>query len=110
MAQLGRELGDEQDVQTQMLWRQVRALVCSHWGQHEEAERLAREAVAIAEGTDMLTFQGDALCDLAGVLQNAGQPVEAVACLKQALQRYERKRNLPMVAQVRQTVRATRAM
>ena len=106
LAQLGRELGDEQDVATQTLWRQVQALVCSHRGQQEEAERLAREAVAIAEGTDGLNMQGDALCDLAEVLQRGGRPHEAAAMLEQALERYERKKNLAMVAQVRQKLGA----
>lgn len=39
LAQLGREPGDEQDAVTQMIWRQAQALVCSHRGQYEEAER-----------------------------------------------------------------------
>ena len=73
LAQLGRELGDEQDFATQMLWRQVQARVHAHRGEHAEAERLAREAVAIAERTDALNFQGDALCDLAEVLAAAGR-------------------------------------
>ncbi len=102
LAQRGRELGAEGDVLTQMLWRQVQALVCAHRGQHEEAERLAHEAVALAERTDGLNMQGDALCDLAEVLHSAGRPHEAKATLEQALDRYERKRNLAMVAQVRQ--------
>ena len=68
LAQLGRELGGQQDFATQMLWRQVQALVHAHRGEHAEAERLAREAVAIAERTDGLNQQGDALCDLAEVL------------------------------------------
>ena len=106
LAQLGRQLGNEQDVATQMLWRQVQALVCSHRGQHEEAERLAREAVAIAEGTDALTVQGGALCDLAEVLDKAGRPQEAAAILGQALERYERKKNLAMVTQLRQRLGA----
>jgi tetratricopeptide (TPR) repeat protein len=102
LARRGRELGDEQDKVTQMIWRQVLALVCSHRGQHEEAERLAREAVAIAERTDGLSMQADALCDLAEVLEAAGRPQEAVTALEQALERYERKVNLPMAERVRQ--------
>jgi len=102
LARRGRELGDEQDKVTQMIWRQVQALVCSHRGQHEEAERLAREAVAIGERTDSLSMQADALCDLAEVLEAAGRPQEAVTTLEQALERYESKGNLPMAAQVRQ--------
>lgn len=77
LAHLGQELGDEQDAVTQMLWRQVQALVCSHRGQHKEAERLAREAVFIAEGTDALTWHGDALCDLSEVLTRAGRPQDS---------------------------------
>ena len=101
LAQLGRELGGEQDFATQMLWRQVQARVHAHRGEHAEAERLAREAVAIAERTDGLNFQGDALCDLAEVLHAAGRTDEAADALEQALDRYERKQNLAMVAQVR---------
>jgi tetratricopeptide (TPR) repeat protein len=102
LAQLGRDLGGERDAITQMLWRQAQALVLSHREQHEEAEQLAREAVAIAEGTDALTWQGNALCDLAEVLQRAGRSQDAATSLQQALDRYERKRNLAMAAQVRQ--------
>ena len=101
LAQLGRELGGAQDVATQMLWRQVQARVHGHRGERAEAERLAREAVAIAERTDGLNYQGDALCDLAEVLAAAGRPGEATAALKQALERYERKKNLAMLAQMR---------
>jgi tetratricopeptide (TPR) repeat protein len=101
-ARLGRERGGEQDFATQMLWRQVQALVDAHRGEHDESERLAREAVAIAERTDALNFQGDALCDLAKVFAAAGRGDAAAAALEQALERYERKKNLAMVSQVHQ--------
>jgi hypothetical protein len=68
LAWLGRELGGQQDFATQMLWRQVQARVDAQRGEHAQAERLAREAVAIGERTDALNSQGDALCDLAEVL------------------------------------------
>jgi tetratricopeptide (TPR) repeat protein len=106
LAQLGRELGDEEDAITQMFWRQVLALVLSHRGQHQGAEQLAGEAVAIAERTDALTWHGDALCDLAEVLQNGGRSQEAAAALGQALELYERKRNLAMADQVRKRLGA----
>ena len=108
LAQLGRELGDEQDVMTQALWRQVQALVHAHRGDHAKAEPLAREAVAIAERTDSLNLQGDGLCDLAQVLHSAARSEEAAATLQQALERYERKRNLAMAAQVRGRLAAQR--
>jgi len=101
LAQLGRRLCDEHDVATQGLWRQVAALVHASRGEHVIAERLAREATAIIENTDALNLQGDALCDLAEVLAAAGRTGEAADALDQALERYERKKNLAMVAQVR---------
>jgi class 3 adenylate cyclase/tetratricopeptide (TPR) repeat protein len=107
LARLARELDpDEQDSVTQAVWRQVQALVCSHREQHEEAVRLAREAVALLGRGDALNDQGDTLCDLAEVLERAGQSEEAMATLEQALERYERKRNLAMVAQVRKWLEA----
>ena len=101
LAEQGRTLGHEQDLTTQALWRQVRALVHAHRGEHSEAEALAREAVAIIDRTDGLNFQGDALCDLAEVLTAGGLSEEATAALTQALDRYERKRNLAMARRVR---------
>ena len=83
-------------------WRQVQALVLAHRGEHAEAERLAREAVAGIEQTDSLTFQGDAWYDLAEVLAAAGRDEEAAAALAEALDRYERKQNIPLARQVRE--------
>ena len=108
LARLGRELGGEQDFVTQMLWRQVQARVHAHRGQHAEAERLAREAEAIGGRTDSLNRHGDALCDLAEVLAAAGRTDEASETLEQALERYERKKNLAMLAQVRPQLEALR--
>ena len=72
---------DGQDLYAQTLWRQVQALVDASRGEHVEAEALAREAVAIMEPTDALNIQGDALCDLAEVLQAAGRSNDADATL-----------------------------
>ena len=83
----------------------MQALVLAHRGDHAEAERLAREAVAIIEQTDSLNLQGETLRDLAEVLHAAGRAEEAAATLVDALDRYERKRNLPMARQVRERLR-----
>jgi tetratricopeptide (TPR) repeat protein len=101
-AEQGRTLGDEQDATTQALWRQVRALVLGHRGEHAEGERLAREAVDIIERTDGLNLQGNALCDLAEVLASAGRTDEAAATLARALDRYQSKRNVPMARAVQE--------
>jgi len=109
LARLGRELGDTGDVLTQMLWRQVQARVDASRGEHGTAQRLAREAVTLVEKTDWLSWQGDALCDLAEVLAAAGRTDEAAAALEEALDRYERKKNLAMIAQVRPRLKELRA-
>ena len=100
-AQVGRELGDEQDVSTQAMWRQVQARVDAHRGRHAEAVDLAGDALALMERTDALNFQGAALADFAEVLIEAGRPDEAAAVLADALDRYELKRNLAAATQVR---------
>ena len=82
-------------------WRSVRAKLLARRGEHTEAERLAREAVEIADGTDVLDMQGDAYADLAEVLLLAGGRDDAVAALEQALERYERKENLVMAERAR---------
>ena len=109
LAQRGRELGTEDDLVTQALWRQVQALVHAHRGQHAEAERLAGEAISITERMDGLNYQGDVLCDLAEVLAAAGRTDEAADALEQALERYGRKKNLAMVAQVTPRLEKLRA-
>jgi tetratricopeptide (TPR) repeat protein len=95
------ELGVSDDAQIEMLWRQVRAKVLARRGEHEEAERLAREAVAVGEDTDWLDGQGDAHADLAEVLALADRPQEAAGALEQALARYERKGNVVMAKRAR---------
>jgi class 3 adenylate cyclase/tetratricopeptide (TPR) repeat protein len=100
-ARRSEELGASDDVVTQVLWRQARAKVLARRGEDGEAEQLAREAVVIAEKTDLLNQQGDAYADLAEVLALAGRRRAATEALEQALERYELKENLAMVAQVR---------
>ena len=55
LAQRGRERAAQHDAAAQTMWRQVQALVDAHYGRHNRAEQLAREAVAIAETTDAPT-------------------------------------------------------
>ena len=107
-ARLARELDVRRNVLGQALWRQVQALVHASRGEHAEAKAVVDEAVELIDRTDGLNYQGDALCDLAEVLEAAGRTDEAAAALEQALERYERKKNLAMVAQVRPRLEALR--
>jgi tetratricopeptide (TPR) repeat protein len=102
------ELGTSDDAYTQMLWRQARAKVLARRGDLPDAERLAHEAVAICERTEMLDAQADAYADLAEVLSLAGRHREAGQALEQALERYERKQNLVMAERTRTRLEALR--
>src|SRR5207244_12571865 len=100
------ELGSSEDVTTQMLARQVQAKLLARRGQHAEAENVAREAVALADTTDALIFQGDSRSDLAEVLELAGSRDGAAAVLHEALDRYERKGALAPAERVRERLAA----
>jgi tetratricopeptide (TPR) repeat protein len=105
-AQKGADMGASDDMATQVLAGQVLAKVNARRGQHSEAERLAREAVAGADATDSLLAQGDARHDLAEVLELSGRREEATAALSEALERYERKGALVLARQVRERLAA----
>ena len=81
-------------------WRQVLARIYAHRGEPAEAERLAREAVALSEQNDSLDVQCLALWDLGEVLAAAQRSAEAAAALEQALERSRRKKNLALARQV----------
>ena len=91
----------EEDLDARIGLHRVAAKVAAHRGELQEAERLATEAVSLAERTDYLPLQGDAYRDLAEVLELSGKKQEAKAALEQALALYERKGNLVMVERTR---------
>jgi tetratricopeptide (TPR) repeat protein len=99
--QSAQELASRDDVVSHMLWRQVRAKLLARAGRFADAERHAREAVALGEETDMLNWHAHALTDLAEVYVLAGRPEEGRAQLEQALALYERKGNLISAARAR---------
>ncbi|MGZ4325994.1 MAG: adenylate/guanylate cyclase domain-containing protein [Solirubrobacteraceae bacterium] len=95
------ELGASDDALTQTLSRQVLAKVLASRGRHAEAEEVAREAIALADGTDLLNVQADAYSDLADVLALGGNGEQARTALGQAFARYERKGNIVMAERTR---------
>jgi class 3 adenylate cyclase/tetratricopeptide (TPR) repeat protein len=81
------------DFYTQAVWRGTRALILTSAGESEQAERLAREAVALTRETDWPNLAGDALLVLAEVLAAGGRIAEATARAGEALRRYREKGN-----------------
>jgi class 3 adenylate cyclase len=96
-----RELSADDDFASQAAWRMAQARVLSHRGEHDEALRLADEAIAINEMTDYLTWQAESDEVRGMVLTAAGRPAEAREAYDRALERFERKGVVPAVERVR---------
>jgi class 3 adenylate cyclase/tetratricopeptide (TPR) repeat protein len=95
-------------VDAQVKWRSVRAVVLARRGEVEEAERLARQALEHAERTDQPDTLAEAYADLAEVLRIGVHRAEAVNQLERALSQYDRKGNLVAAAQIRAQMVALR--
>jgi DNA-binding SARP family transcriptional activator len=82
------------DVHSHIVWRGTRAKVLARRGDFVAAEGLAREALAFAEESDFLHSHGDALMDLAEILELRGRPEEAADALEKAIGLHELKGNV----------------
>ncbi len=110
LARRGRALGAHDDLATQAFWRQTQALVESVRGEHAAAEQLAREAVDLSLRSDSLIHQGAVCCDLAEVLEAAGNRDGASAAWQEALGRYERKEIIPLARRTRERIAALQSV
>ncbi|HZQ02764.1 MAG TPA: tetratricopeptide repeat protein [Gaiellaceae bacterium] len=95
------------DVDPQVRMRSVRARILARRGELDAAERLARDAVALAARTDYLVLHGNALLALADVLRRAGAEDGAAAALREALALFERKEHVPLTERTRALLAAT---
>ena len=77
----------------QVKWRSIRAIALARGGETEQAERLAREAVYQADGTDQPDSRAEARVDLAEVLLLDGRRGEAARELTRAIAIYQEKGN-----------------
>jgi hypothetical protein len=84
-------IAQRDDFDPQARLRSVRARLLARQGDFVEAERLAREAVAIMASTDYLDNIGHAYVALADVLTAAGRFADAAEALAQAASFFERK-------------------
>jgi hypothetical protein len=88
------------DIGVQIAWRGVRAKVLAHAGD-VAAPALARDAVTLAEATDLLNDHGNALLDLAEVLRIGGDADDADDAVRRALALFERKGNAASASKAR---------
>ena len=99
---------DEQPAPTDREWQIKRtgvpARLIARRGRLDEAERLAREGVALAADSEYVGLHADVLLDLAEVLRLAGRSDEANAAAADAVGLYERKGNVAGTARARDLV------
>ena len=106
LCRLSESSAADEDLATHVVSRGVRSRILARSGLPGEAEAVAREAVELVARTDWLTHHGDALLDLADVLEYKGSVREAQAAMREALALYERKGNVVSAGRVRSTLAA----
>jgi tetratricopeptide (TPR) repeat protein len=85
------ELALVDDLVPQTSWRRVRAKLLAASGSPDEGEQLAREAVALLDGSDHLCLRGETLLDLAHVLSTGGRGPPSREAAMSALVLFEAK-------------------
>jgi tetratricopeptide (TPR) repeat protein len=98
---LSEQAAAAEDTGSQVRWRLTRAVLLARAGDPDEADRLVREAIELAERTDCLDQRADALRHLGDVLDLAGRPGEAGDARLEALALYEEKANEPLARRMR---------
>jgi DNA-binding SARP family transcriptional activator len=93
-ANVARQHTGEGDISARFLWRAVLAKVLAHKGAVDDAQALARDAVAFAERTDAVNQRGYVWLSLAEVLRIAGASEEASTCAASAVDLFTRKGNV----------------
>jgi tetratricopeptide (TPR) repeat protein len=101
---LADEIAFPDDVETNSGWRSARARAMADLGAGEEAERLAREALDVLASTDSIDTISRSWSSLGYVLACAGRTDDALGAYAEALDRYERKGNIPSSSCVRRTM------
>jgi hypothetical protein len=93
LTRVSADSASDDDRITQAMWRGTRAKVLARRGD-VDAERFARESVALSLETDCLNMQADALVDLAETLRLLDRRGGAADLLEQAIGLYTQKGNV----------------
>lgn len=100
LAALGRDNAPAESVAAQALWRAATARVEASRNRHREARALGVEAVRLVP-TEMPNLHADLLVELAKILRADGDATGASCAIREAIDLYERKRNLLAAARAR---------
>jgi DNA-binding SARP family transcriptional activator/tetratricopeptide (TPR) repeat protein len=92
------------DLVPQTGWRRVRARLLARAGSAEEGERVAREALAMLDGSDDLCLRGETLLDLAEVLRFGEEDAKAGEAATDALGLFEMKESSVLVDLARRAI------
>jgi Flp pilus assembly protein TadD len=95
-----KETAAPDDLAAQITWRMVQAKILTTTGHLEDAETLARHAVALAAETDWSTYHAAACAALGEVLRECGRLEEAERVIGEALRLYGAKENVVAVKEV----------
>jgi class 3 adenylate cyclase/tetratricopeptide (TPR) repeat protein len=95
------EIAAPSELDSQVRWRALRAILLARSGQLKEAETLAREAVTRSEDSEQPDTQAEALTDLAEVLRLSKKESAAANAIDRAIALYERKGNKVAAAKLR---------
>jgi tetratricopeptide (TPR) repeat protein len=98
---VSRESAAADDNASQVGWRSAYAKVLAFRGSHDDAEQHARKAVLLAEETDGLYWQANALADLGEVLTHRGKTEAAAEALQEAVRLHEEKGNIVSATKTR---------
>ena len=96
-----RELADEDDTLSQILWRIAHARLLAEADKPDEAVAEAESAVALATDGDDIDLLGDVKSALGEVLWRAGRRDMAEPPFREALALYERKEDIASASRVR---------
>ena len=94
---ISEDLAPKEDLTARGDWVSTRAKILAHKGEFDEAEKLAREALAIFKEEAEIRDRADSLLDLGEVLELAGKEDEVKPLLEEAIRLYETKGIIPSV-------------
>lgn len=99
-AAVARDHAAADDLGAQFASRAAKARLLAHDGEHAVAEKLAREAVALAEPTDALNKRAAVLLSMAEVLRLSGKAEEADAAVARGSELFMLKDNAAALARL----------